>query len=387
LKKALIFDPISGAAGDMILGALFDLGVPVDYVDRNIRSTDLSEFGINFNRFTDHTGLTSGKCDIPIRETHHHRRLSDIEKIIMRGDFSEDVKNNAVRTFRRLAEAEAKVHNVSIDEVHFHEVGAVDAIVDILGSMIAIDYLKPEKIYCGPFKLGRGTINCAHGEIPNPAPATVELIRGFPAISLPIDAELTTPTGAAILTTICEGEFSEIPFIIKAIGYGAGRTKLERRPNVIRALAVDIRNDAPNQDVEIIETDIDDESPELVASLTERLRADSNVRDVTVQHIIMKKGRPGFRLTAIADKDKASGIADILFRHSSTIGVRIHSARRIILPRSEVTVKTKWGDIQAKRVERPDRIEIVPEYEECRKVALDNNISIREVMNEVIRNA
>ncbi|MBD3233666.1 MAG: nickel pincer cofactor biosynthesis protein LarC, partial [candidate division Zixibacteria bacterium] len=265
--KALFFDPITGASGDMILGALLDLGIPLKEVENAIRSTGLREFEIEFNRITDHTGITAGKCSVKIEESHHHRHLSDIEKIIDAGEFSEGINKTARAIFRRLAEAEAKVHNISPEKVHFHEVGAVDAIVDILGSVIAIDYLKPEKIYCAPLKTGRGTVKCAHGEMPVPAPATVELIKGFPAINLPIDMELTTPTGAAILTTLSEGDITGRSFVIKNVGYGIGSRKLEGRINGLRVMEIELDEHSSREMVDIIETDIDDESPEVIAAL------------------------------------------------------------------------------------------------------------------------
>ncbi|MCP4634344.1 MAG: nickel pincer cofactor biosynthesis protein LarC [candidate division Zixibacteria bacterium] len=386
MSKDLCFDPITGASGDMILGALFDIGVPVDLVDQKVRSTGLSEFELSFDRITDHTGITAGRCSVTISESHHHRKLPDIEKIINSGDFSDDIKEVAIKIFTRLAKAEAKVHNISIDKVHFHEVGAVDAIVDILGAAIGIEYLKPEKIYCSPLKIGRGTVKCAHGIMPVPAPATAELIKGFPVIALPIDTELTTPTGAAILTTISEGDFSNRQMIIKKIGYGLGQKEFENRTNAIRIMEVEFTDDSASDEIDIIETDIDDESPEITASIIEKL-LESGAIDASIQPVVMKKGRTGSRLTILSPNGKTTDIANCLFIHSSTIGVRIHSARRIILPRSSIQVKTRWGEVTAKKITRPDRIEIVPEFEICRKIADENNISIREVMQEVIKNA
>ena len=384
--KALYFDPITGASGDMILAALFDLGVPVEYVNEHIRSTGINEYELHFKRITDHNGFACGHCEVITGESHHHRALPDIEVIIDSGDFPAKVKKNAKNIFRRLAEAESRVHNISIDKVHFHEVGAIDAIVDILGAALSIDYLQPDKIFCGPLKIGRGTVMCAHGEIPVPAPATVELIKGFPVIPLPIDMELTTPTGAAILTTLSEGDNIGQAMVIIRTGYGKGTRELKGRPNVFRVMEAEIKEDTTSDEVDIIETDIDDDSPEVTASLMDKLRIDG-VCDITLQQIIMKKGRPGYRLTVIADKWKSGEIARLLFTHSSTIGVRVTSAGRLVLPRSSVKVKTKWGIITAKRIERPDRIEIVPEYEQCRITAEEHGISLREVMQEVIRNA
>ncbi len=384
--KALFFDPITGASGDMILGALLDLGVPLKVVENAIRSAGLEEFEIEFNRVTDHTGITAGRCDVKIEESHHHRHLKDIEKIIDTGEFSEYIKATAKAIFRRLAEAEAKVHNTSVEKVHFHEVGAVDAIVDILGSAIAIDYLKPEKIYCAPFKTGRGTVKCAHGEMPVPAPATVELIRGFPTVNLPIDMELTTPTGAAVLTTLSDGDITGHSFVIKNVGYGIGSRKLEGRINGLRVMEIVLDEQSSREVVDIIETDIDDENPEVIAALMDELRT-KGVCDVTLEQIQMKKGRPGFRLTVVAPRGADHEIANILFSHSSTIGARSYEAKRFILPREAVTVSTRWGDVAAKKIHRPNGVEIAPEYDSCKQIAAANGVSIREVMQEVRYNA
>jgi uncharacterized protein (TIGR00299 family) protein len=386
LSKAICFDPATGAAGDMILGALMDLGTPLEVIDSGIRSTGLNEFELKFNRITDKFGLTAGRAEVITGESHHHRKLTDIETIIGAGRISDNARNMALRIFHRLAEAEATVHNVSINEIHFHEVGAVDAIVDILGTALAIDYLHPEHIFCGPLKTGRGSVECAHGIIPVPAPATVELLKGFPVIPLDIHGELTTPTGAAILTTLSEGDFSGRAMSINKIGYGLGSRQFDDRSNVIRIFEAELIDNKPPEEVEIIETDIDDDSPEITGSLNDILRVDG-VYDITMQPLIMKKGRPGQRLTVIADRGRAEQIADLIFKHSSTIGLRIYNAHRIILPRETVEINTRWGIISAKKIRRPDRIEIVPEYEECRMVAEKESISIREVMQEVIRNA
>jgi len=234
-------------------------------------------------------------------------------------------------------------------------------------------------------KTGRGTVECAHGKMPVPAPATVEILKGFPTVNLPIDSELTTPTGAAIITTLCEGDYYGHPMKIINVGYGLGSKRFENRSNVLRILEVELDEKGGGRDVEIIETDIDDESPEIIGLLRDKLKI-NGVRDVSIQPVSMKKGRLGFRITIIADEGRASEVANILFIHSSTIGVRIHSARRIVLPREEVKIKTKWGELNCKKIKRPDRVEIVPEYEECLRIAEKYKISVREVMREVLRN-
>ncbi len=384
--KVICFDPVAGAAGDMILGALLDLGVPVEAVDRGLRSTGLDGFEISFEPEEYAMGITAGRLQVSTEESHHHRNLSDIEAIIEKGDFSQRLKDRALSIFRRLADAEATVHRIPVEEVHFHEVGATDAIVDILGTAIALEILDIDAIFCGPIPVGRGAVTCAHGELPVPAPATVELLIGHPVVRLDQDNELTTPTGAGILTALTQGDWSGRPMVIRKVGSGRGSKELEGMPNIIRAFLADMDSDGQSQEVDVIDSDIDDDTPEMMSELADVLR-EAGALDVTLMPVMMKKGRTGFRLTVVCRKGDASRLSGVMFQHSSTIGVRLHTARRLVLPRSSVTVATRWGDIKAKRIERPDRVEVVPEFEECKRIAREQKISVREVMQEVIKRA
>ncbi len=374
----LCFEPVAGAAGNMILGALFDLGVSPDQVDQTLRSAGLHDFEIKFQRKTSH-GISCGYCEVTTDETHAHRHLPTILDIIERTDTGDRAKSRACAIFRRLAEAEAAVHQISPEKVHFHEVGAVDAIVDILGSCIALDLLQVDHIYCSSFRIGKGTVKCAHGTLPVPAPATVRLLEGFPVTRLDIQSELTTPTGAAILTTLSEGDWAGLDYRLMKSGIGIGTRQFAQIPNAIRAFLGETLPEAHG--VEVLETEIDDQTPEATAAVCERLRQ-AGALDVNLIPCQMKKGRPGIRLSVVCTPGTATALADILFAHSSTIGVRLSRTCRLTLPRQETCVPTRWGDVRAKRIERPSGVEITPEFDACSQIAREHNIPIRHVMCE-----
>jgi uncharacterized protein (TIGR00299 family) protein len=384
--KALCFDPVGGVAGDMILGALLDLGADIDDVDRALRSTGLDGFRLSFSREPDEQGIAYGRLEVTTEETHHHRRLGEIEDIINRGDFPPRARDRAIAVFRRLGKAEADIHQIPIDEVEFHEVGAIDAIIDIVGSMIALELLNVEAVFCSPIPIGRGTIAASHGVLPVPAPATAELLKGHEVIRLPVNQELTTPTGAAIITTLSQGDWSGRPMVVEKIGTGRGTKTIKGVPNILRAFLVEMESESESQWVDVLETDIDDDTPEITSHLMQVLR-EGGALDVSLTPVLMKKGRAGFRLTVLGQRGDAPLLSKILFSNSSTIGVRATTARRLVLPRSSVTISTRWGDVTAKKVVRPNRTEIVPEFEECRRIAEQEKLSIREVMQEVIRRA
>ncbi len=381
----IYFDPVAGAAGNMVLAALFDLGADPAVVEAAVRSTGLDGFSVEFERSRDEHGLTSGLCKVRVRDgSHPHRHLSDVLKMIERAEAPDRARLRAGAVFTRLAEAEAAVHGLPVDHVHFHEVGAVDAVVDILGACVALEELDVDRVYCGPFKVGRGTVRCAHGTLPVPAPATVKLLEGAAVERLDIEAELTTPTGAALLTTLSEGDWGGITARFLRCGIGRGSHSFRDRPNILRAFLVE--EDQPLEAVEILETDIDDESPEIVAALTERLH-EAGALDTTLIPLIMKKGRSGTRLTVIARPGDSSRLAQLVFRESSTIGIRLTRASRYVLPREEATVDTPWGPVRAKRVERPHGAEIAPEFEAARDLARTAGVPVRDVMNAIRKTA
>lgn len=381
------FDPIGGAAGDMILASLLDLGADVREVDRRLRSTGLTGFDLAFERRRDSQHIQGGFCRVSVAEEdhghdHRHdhghgRHLPDILAMIEAGDLAERAQSRARTIFERLAFAESAVHGISPEEVHFHEVGAVDSIVDIVGTCIALELLDVESVFCGPFKIGSGTVTCAHGVLPVPAPATAKLLEGWPFERLPVDGECTTPTGAAILTALSEGPWEGVPLRMTRGGAGQGSRQHPGVPNVIRAYLCEA---PPNSEaLEVLQTDIDDDTPERIADLAERLR-NAGARDVVLLPTIMKKGRAGTRLEVLVERHLSPELVDVLLRESSTIGVRAHSVRRCALSRTPVSVETPWGLVQAKCVERPDGPETVPEYESCRALAESAGVSLRRVM-------
>lgn len=399
--NAICFDPVTGASGDMILASLFDLGANPEQVKTQIESTGLSGFELEFEQHPGSDGIVYGYCKINPNEhshtaspdetehdhSHHdhqhntgYRHLRDILHLLDKGDFPERAKERSAAVFRRLAEAEGAVHGKPAKDVHFHEVGAVDSIVDILGTCLALEQLEIEQIFVSYFKIGRGVLTCEHGTMPIPAPATAELLKGFEVSKLNIDAELTTPTGAALLTTLSDGNWNEIQCRMLNSGTGHGYRELNERPNIIRAYLVE--TPPALEIVEMIECDLDDQNGEMTALITEQLRV-AGALDVVLIPTIMKKGRPGVRLSVLSPAGLSDDLVTEILSHSSTLGVRIYPVRRLTLPRQEVSRSTPWGEIQAKRVERPSGVEIIPEAEECRKLAQALNIPARKIADQV----
>ncbi len=307
----------------------------------------------------------------------HGRRLPEILALLEAGELSDRSRDRARRIFQRLAEAEGAVHGIAPNEVHFHEVGAVDSIVDIFGVCIALDLLDVEAVYSSPCKTGRGTVQCAHGLLPVPAPATVKLLEGHPMVRLPIDAELTTPTGAAILTTLSRGSWDMLPVRMLRCGAGHGRRELAQVPNVIRAYLC--QRDPETDVLHILQADLDDDTPERIAHVADHLRG-LGARDVLLLPVTMKKGRIGTRLEALFDGERLPAGADALLRESGTIGARSFPVRRYILEREAVQLNTPWGTVDGKQVQRPDGPETIPEYESCRQLAETSGVSLRRIM-------
>jgi uncharacterized protein (TIGR00299 family) protein len=378
---AICFEPVAGASGDMILAALFDLGADPGKVEAAIRAAGIEGVSIEF-RCDEAGGLRCGFCEVHAPHEHVHRHLSDILEIIERAPVSAAVQAQAAKIFHRLGECEAAVHGIDIEKVHFHEVGALDTIVDVLGACIALEELGVEHVYCSEFKVGKGTVKCAHGVLPVPAPATVRLLEGQAIRKLDIESELTTPTGAAILTTLSRGGWYQLTHRLLRCGTGHGRREFAEVPNVIRAYLVE--EEPSTELVELLETDIDDQSPEVTAMLAERLRQQGAL-DVTLVPVHMKKGRIGTRLSVLVGGGRSASFAETIFRESSTIGMRIMPVRRLVLAREQVIVDTPWGEVQAKRVERPGGFEIVPEADSARAVAASAGVPVRQVMDAVRR--
>jgi len=375
------FDCIGGISGDMILGALVDAGVPAEGLRQMVSSLPVKGVHIEAGRVP-HRGITATRVRVHSAEAHPHRVFSEIADIIQRSQLADSVKKTSIRVFGRIAEAEAKIHGVPVDEIHFHEVGAVDAIVDVVGAVWGLEHLRIGAVYASPIKLGRGTTTSLHGPIPIPAPATVELVKGFPVVETEIAAELSTPTGVAILTTLA-GAYRPLPeFRLEAIGYGAGSRELGELPNVLRVMVGEAPLPTERDDLVLIETNIDDMEPEFYPYIIDQLFEDGAM-DVYLTPVIMKKGRPGTVVSVLVDRSRVEGILSSLYRETTTLGVRIFPVARRKLPREIVDVETTLGRMKAKLVEWEGKQRLVPEYEECRRVALEKKIPLREVYEAV----
>ena len=376
------FDCFSGVSGDMILGALVDAGLEVERLQTAI--SGLGVPGIQLSAEQVKRGAFVGtKVHVRTEEQGHpHRRLPDIEAILERADLPEPVRADARRIFRRLAEAEATVHGTTPDRIHFHEVGALDALADVVGAAWGIRQLGLTRIHVSPINLGGGFIQAAHGKMPVPAPGTAALLSGVPAYGSEIALELTTPTGAAILTTLA-ATYGPMPaMIIRRVAYGAGHHDLKEQPNLLRLIIGELSGDLDRDQVTVLEATIDDMNPQFFEPLMDRL-FEAGALDVFLSPVIMKKSRPGTTLTVLAEPAVADQLAALILTHSSTFGVRAHTATRWKLFRDFITVSTTHGSVRVKRGWSGDRITILsPEYEDCRRASQATGVPIQVIYDE-----
>jgi uncharacterized protein (TIGR00299 family) protein len=383
MPRAIHFDCFSGISGDMALGALLDAGASSDAVRAGLDSLGLPiRFAAEKVR---KGGFAATRVLIDAPEEQEHRHLPDVEAILARGALTERQRELALTIFRKLAHAEATVHGMPLDKVHFHEVGALDSIADIAGVAIAIDTLGATTFTARSVPTGSGMVKCAHGLMPIPAPGTAELLRGAPLAPSSIKAELTTPTGAAILAALV-GEWTETPALtVERIGHGAGTRDFLEQPNILRVfVGVPSHTPAEERDrVWVLETNLDDVAPEVIGYTFEALLA-AGALDVFTTPILMKKNRPGVLLSVLAPAERVAELEGILFRESATFGVRRHAVERSKLRRAPHTVQTPWGPVQGKRGWRDGGPEVfTPEYEDCARVARQHGIALREVYAEV----
>ena len=440
--KIAYFDCFSGISGDMTLGALVDVGVPPEILTEGLSTLKLdAEFSLRFKKATKH-GITGTRVIVEVHpahashadshhghgHAHHHdhdhehhdhghthahdhdqehhnhegehdhgptRLLSDIFKLLDDSDLDPEIRETAKRVFDRLAEAEAKVHNMSKANVHLHEVSGIDSIVDIVGSVIGLAYLDIDAVYASPLSLGRGFVRCAHGLMPVPVPGTMELLKGVPIHQTDIPKELVTPTGAALITTLSQ-EFGVMPQMrLDRVGYGAGTRDLEQRPNLLRlCLGEKVSNSnsqtthhhAETDSVDIIETNVDDMSPEITGYVTTQL-FEHGALDVFLTPIFMKKNRPATQITVLCPTPHRDKLIELLLTETTTFGVRLSSADRVKLRRDFIQVETQWGTIQAKRgYLNGALIKTVPEYEDCKRLAERNNVPLRQIYAEALNN-
>lgn len=375
------FDCFCGAAGDMILGALISAGLAPDDLRADLAGLRLDGYEMEIGEVRKQ-GFAATRLDVRLTADPPHRHLHHITAIIEAADLPQRVKDRACRVFARLAEAEAKVHGTTIEKVHFHEVGAVDAIVDIVGAVAGIDRLGIERIVCSPIPTGSGTVQCDHGVMPVPAPATAEILVGVPLAACDEPGELTTPTGAAILTTLAD-EFGALPAMrMECTGYGAGSRDGKTRPNVLRVILGESSGDGELEDqVVLLETNLDDATGEQIGHASERLFA-AGAFDVFTTPITMKKNRPGVLLSVLAPLDKHGECERVLFAETTTFGIRWQVQSRCKLRRRIETVTTAFGDIRVKLGLRDgDVIRVAPEYDDCSTAAAKHGVSLDVVMD------
>ncbi len=379
------FDTFSGASGDMIVGALLDAGLSID----DLR-TDLAQLALRGYRVAAGSvrrgGLAATTFEVSVERDpgHPHRTFADVKALLAESVLGDAVRERAVRVFERLAEAEAAVHGVPVDDVHFHEVGAVDSIVDIVGAAIGLDRLGITQIVSGPIRFGTGTIECQHGTLPVPAPATARLAEGFPVEQTSFEGELTTPTGAAILTTLADSFGPAPPMTLDRTGLGAGTADPDARPNVLRVL-IGAPDESQADRVVILEANIDDATGETIGHATAELLA-AGALDVFTVPIQMKKSRPGVLLSVIANPDDRARLEEIIFRETTTLGIRRREEVRTKLGRRVVEVEVFGETVGVKLgLLGGEVVSVSPEYEDCARVAHAKNIALREVLDAARR--
>lgn len=389
--KTIYLDGSAGMSGNMFLGGLLDLGLPEDFLKQ-----ELSKLPVHLPEITiqpvNRKGIQAVHVDVHIHHEHHHRHLSDISKIIREAGFKPQVTENALRVFTHLAEAEAKIHGVTVQEIHFHEVGALDAIVDIVGACIGLEYFGICVLHVSPLRVGFGTIQCAHGQIPIPAPATVELLKGFYVFGGDLPGEWTTPTGAAIIKTFGTGIESLPPLRVERSGYGAG-TRDCPIPNVVRMIVgeaigngsaanMNYPTDGNNDVQTVLETNIDDMNPEILGFVGELLLK-TGARDYYFTPVQMKKGRPGLLLSVVAPFEKVAQLEEVIFKETSTLGIRKYMVRRSCLERNQMTVNVGGLPVKIKTAFlHGELLKFAPEYEDCLQVSRELNRPLRDIYDE-----
>ncbi|MBM9536785.1 nickel pincer cofactor biosynthesis protein LarC [Desulfobulbus alkaliphilus] len=383
-------DCFSGVSGDMLLGVLLDAGMPERSLREVLASLPLQGYTLTVKNQTIQ-GFAATRvtvtCEHHGQGHHRHRHLEDINTILDQSGLPSRIRDKAFAVFNRLAAAEAAVHGTTIDRIHFHEVGAVDAIIDIVGTVAGFDYLHIDRLICSPLPMPRGWIQCAHGDIPLPGPAVCRLLAGVPVYGENLDQELVTPTGAALVCELAAGFGSMPPMRLARTGYGAGSMeRRDGRPNLLRLLLGQGVEVEEAQLVEVIETHLDDCHPELWPHVCEQLLS-AGALDVGLIPMQMKKGRPGILLRVIVEPADRTAVTTALFNETSTIGLRVRREERMTLPREIITVATPWGDLPAKKISTPTGIVITPEHEACRAVAKAHGVPLREIYAAVGRHA
>jgi len=383
--KIICYDCFSGISGDMNLGAMIDLGIDKTYLIDELNKLNLKGWELLVQKDQRH-GITGTK--VTVRQTRHehaHRHLSDIEKIINESSLDNNTKELSRKIFMKIALAEAKVHNIAVDNVHFHEVGAVDSIIDVVGAAICFNALKVEAVHVSTVELGGGFVRCDHGKLPVPAPATAEIIQGIPVKKDGVNFEATTPTGAAILAVLGTDFNPDLAIKIERTAYGVGQKENPDVPNLLRVLLGEtIINTGSGHDALQLECNIDDMNPEFFEYISDRLFK-AGVSDVFISNILMKKGRPGVMLNVICETESADAVKNIIFTESTSLGIRTYPFKKDTLVRKFETIPTIYGDLTIKRSYYNEKeVSCKPEYEDCKRIAIEKGIPVKEIYNNIM---
>lgn len=387
--KILYYDCFAGISGDMNLGAMIDLGVDADYLENELRKLNIEGFHLEITKDL-RRGISGTKAEVIVEnpDNEKHRHLRHVEEIINNSTLSETVKANSLKIFKLIAFAEAKVHSIAVERVHFHEVGALDSIADIVGAAICLDFLKVDKVLSSPIQLGGGTVKCAHGIMPVPAPATALIVENVPVKTGLVQHEATTPTGAAILVATVDEFTEQINFPITKTAYGIGHRDVSEVPNVLRVFLSETQtavSDVKEEVATVLECNIDDMNPERYDFVLEQL-FNAGASDAWLVPIIMKKSRPAIQLNVLCAPEKVQIMKHIIFTHSTTIGLREYSVKKSVLSRIAILVNTKFGNVRVKQsVFEGKVVRSKPEFDDCRTIALQEKISIEEVEKEVVK--
>ncbi len=385
--KLAYFDCFSGISGDMTLGALVDAGCAVEHLRAELRGLQVPGWELTAEKVWKN-GMAATYVRVVTEDQSKHRSLSAIMEVLQKSQIAPVVRERAAAIFQKLGEAEARVHDVPLEKIHFHEVGAVDAIVDIVGVCIGFHALGIEKFACSPLNVGGGTAKMAHGILPVPAPATANLLQGKPTYSNGVQKELVTPTGAAIVATLCDTFGPQPPMSVSAIGYGAGTADLEGQPNVVRIMMGEAAEKTVagfDEEIAVIEANLDDMNPQIYGYFLEKALA-AGALDVYTTPVQMKKNRPGTLLTILCKPQDTNVLMSLIFAETTTFGARSYRAQRRVLPREWVNVATDYGDVRIKVSRVNGRIlHVAPEYDDCRKLAVEKNVPLQRVIAEAMR--
>jgi hypothetical protein len=385
--KLAYFDCFSGISGDMTLGALVDAGCGVEHLRAELRVLRVPGWELTAEKVWKN-GMAATYVKVKTEDQTKHRSLSAILDILKSSQLGSPVRERAAAIFTKLGEAEARVHDVPLDKIHFHEVGAVDAIVDIVGACLGFHALGIERFACSPLNVGGGTAKMAHGVLPVPAPATANLLQGRPIYSNGVQKELVTPTGAAIVATLCDTFGPQPAMSVSGIGYGAGTADLEGQPNVLRLMVGEAAEKVLpgfDEEIAVIEANLDDMNPQIYGYFLEKALA-AGALDVYTTPVQMKKNRPGTLLSVLCKPQDTNTLMSLIFAETTTFGARTYRAQRITLPREHVSVATSYGDVRIKVSRVNGRIlHVAPEYDDCRKLAVEKNVPLQQVINEALR--